>query len=47
MKDVKKELEQDEGQNKIDITKDKMMRVMRKVQNWKAPGPDHVQEVIG
>ena len=47
LKDVKKELEQDEGQNKIDITKDKMMRVMRKVQNWKAPGPDHVQEVIG
>ena len=30
MKDVKKELEQDEGQDKIDITKDKVMRVLRK-----------------
>ena len=43
LKDVKKELEQDEGQDKIDITKDKMMRVMRKIPNWKAPGPDNVQ----
>ena len=43
MKDVKKELEQDEGQNKIDITKDKMTRVMRKMLNWKTPGPDNVQ----
>ena len=43
MKDVKKELEQDEGQNKIDITKDKMTRVMRKMSNWKTPGPDNVQ----
>ena len=43
LKDVKKELEQDEGQNKIDITKDKMMRVMRKMPNWKTPGPDNVQ----
>ena len=43
MKDVKNELEQDEGQDKIDITKDKMMRVMRKMPNWKAPAPDNVQ----
>ena len=35
MKDVKKELEQDEGQDKIDTTKDKMMRVMRKMPNGK------------
>ena len=42
-KDVKKELEQDESQNKIDITKDKMMRVMRKMSNWKTPGPGNVQ----
>ena len=41
LKDVKKELERDEGQDKIDITKDKIMRVMR---NWKAPGPDSVQD---
>ena len=34
LKDVKK-LEQDEGQDKIDITKDKMMRIMRKMPNWK------------
>ena len=38
MKDVKKELQQDEGQNKIDITKDKIMRVLRKMANWKAYG---------
>ena len=29
--------------NKIDITKNKMMRVKRKMPNWKAPGPDNVQ----
>ena len=33
LKDVKKELEQDEGQDKIDITKDSMIRVMRKLPN--------------
>ena len=43
LKDIKKELEQDEGQDKIDIRKDKMIRVMRKMPNWKAPGPDNVQ----
>ena len=43
LKDVKKELERDEGQDKIDITKDKMLRVMRKIPNWKAPGPVNVQ----
>ena len=43
MKDVK-ELEQDEGQDKIDITKGKMMRVMRNIPNWKAPGPANVQD---
>ena len=42
LKDVK-ELEQDEGRDKIDLTKDKMMRVMRKMPNWKAPGLDKVQ----
>ena len=43
LKDVQQELGQEEGQDKIDITKDKMMRVMRKITNWKAPGPDNVQ----
>ena len=43
LKDVKKELEQDEGQDKTDMTKDKMMGVMKKMPNWKAPGPDNVQ----
>ena len=43
LKDVKKELEQNEGQDKIDITKNKMMRVMRKMPIWKTPGPDNVQ----
>ena len=42
LKDVK-ELEQDEGQDKNDITKDKIMGVMRKMPNWKAPGPDNDQ----
>ena len=42
MKDVKKELGQDEGQGKTDITKDKMMRVMIKMPNWETPGPDNV-----
>ena len=41
--DVKKELELDESQDRIDITKDKMMRVMRKMPNWKAPGLDNDQ----
>ena len=39
----KKELEQDEGQDKIDIIKDQMMRVSRKMENWKTPGPENVQ----
>ena len=43
LKDVKKELQQDEGQNKIDIRKDKMMRILRKIPNWKARGPGNVQ----
>ena len=43
LKDVKKELERDEGENKIDITKDRMMSVMKKMPNWKAPGRDNVQ----
>ena len=42
LKDVKKELEQNEGQDKIDITKDKMMRVLRKLPNWKASCPNNV-----
>ena len=42
VKDVKKELEQDEGQDKIGITKNKMMRVLRKMSNWKTPGPDNI-----
>ena len=33
LKEVKKELEQDEGQDKIDLIKDKMMRVMGKMPN--------------
>ena len=33
LKEVKKELEQDEGQDKIDLIKDKMMRVMGKMLN--------------
>ena len=33
LKEVKKELEQDEGQDKIDLTKDEMIRVMGKIPN--------------
>ena len=43
LKDVKNKLKQDESQDKIDIRKYKTMRVMRKMPNWKAPGPDNVQ----
>ena len=43
MKGVKKELERNEVQDKTDITKGKVMRVMKKMPNWKAPGPDNVQ----
>ena len=43
LKDIKNELEQDEGLDKIDTTKDKMMRVMRKTPNWKAAAPDNAQ----
>ena len=43
LKDIKKDIEQDEGQHRIDITKDKMMRIMRNMPNSKAPGPDNVQ----
>ena len=38
LKDAENELEQNEGQDKIDLTKDKMMRVLRKIPNLKAPG---------
>ena len=34
---------QDEGQDKIDIAKDKLMRVLTKKPNWKVPGPGNVQ----
>ena len=43
LKDVKKESEQDEGQDKINITKGKMMRVLKKTPVWKPPGSDNVQ----
>ena len=43
LKDVEKGLEQDEDLDKIKITKGKMMRVMRKMSNWKAPYPENVQ----
>ena len=43
MKDVKKDLEQDKGPEKIVVMKDKMMKVLRKVLIWKAPGPDSNQ----
>ena len=38
LKDAENELEQNEVQDKIDLTKDKMMRVLRKIPNLKAPG---------
>ena len=43
MKNIKKELEQDEGQDKIDIAKDKVLRLLRKMPNWKALDPNIVQ----
>ena len=43
LNDVNKELDQDEYQDKTDITKDKMMRIMRKMPIWKAPGTNNAQ----
>ena len=43
MNNVNKELDQDEYQDKTDITKDKMMRIMRKMPIWKAPGTNNDQ----
>ena len=43
LKDVKKKLGPDECQDKIDLSKAKMMRVLRKMPNWKAPDPDNIQ----
>ena len=43
LKDVKKDLQQDEAQDKINIKKSIMMSVMRKMPNWKNPGPGNVQ----
>ena len=43
LKDVKKKLGQDECQDKIDLSKTKMMRALRKMPNWKAPDPDNIQ----
>ena len=40
MKDANKELEQDEGQDKIHITKDKIMKILRNMSNWKDTRPD-------
>ena len=37
----KEELQEKEKQARITITKDKMMKVMRKMSNWKSPGPDN------
>ena len=37
------ELEQDECQDKIDITKDIMMRALRKMSNLKVPGLYNIQ----
>ena len=39
----KEELHGKEKQAKIIITKDKMMKSLRKMSNWKSPGPDNVQ----
>ena len=36
-------MKQDDGQKKIDITKYKVITVLRKMPNWKVPGPDNVQ----
>ena len=43
MNDLNKELDQDEYQNKFDMTTDKMMRIMRKMLILEAPGPNSAQ----
>ena len=43
IEDFKEECEGKEKQGKIEITEEKMMKIIRKMPNWKAPGPDGVQ----
>lgn len=43
LKDYKEECARKEKQEKITITMEKMMKNLRKMPNWKAPGPDMVQ----
>ena len=43
MNNVNKELDQDEYQNKFDMTTEKMMRIMRKMLISEAPGPNSAQ----
>ena len=43
LKVIKKELEHDEDQYKIDITKDRIMRVFKKIPKWRVAGSDNVQ----
>ena len=46
LKDVKRDFEDfeyQEEQEKVETTKEKIKKILRKMQNWKAPGPDSVQ----
>ena len=43
LKDFKKEFYQEEGQEKIEITTEKIRKMLQKLPKWKAPGLDMVQ----
>ena len=43
VKRVFEDFEYQEEQEKVEITKEKIKKILRKMPNWKAPGPDCVQ----
>ena len=43
LENIKRDFEYKEVQKKVEITPEKIKKILRKMPNWKAPGPDFVQ----
>ena len=43
LKNFKRDFEHNEEQKEVEITPEKIKKILRKIPNWKAPGPDCVQ----
>ena len=43
LKNFKKDFEYKEEQQEVEITPEKIKKMVRKIPNWKAHGPDYVQ----